>query len=421
MSPRRPMLRPPRVLFVALGASVHTARWLRQLEGLGWDLHLVPSDGMEGHADLREVTIHALLRKPPHGERAAHVGLRSPLALGHHPSVSQRGLWFPVPGLGGRLERSLGRQVAYRPRLLARVISRVRPDLVHTLELNQSGALTLAARGLVRGPFPHWVVTNWGSDLSLLGRLPEEALALRALLAACQEYACECERDVRLAREFGFQGPVWPVVPNSGGFDLAAATRLRSGPPSRRRVIALKGYQNWAGRALVALRALATCGVDLRGWTLALHSASPDVVLAARLLALDAGLRLEVLPPSGHEAVLALHGRARVSIGLSIGDGISTSALEAMVMGSFPVQSDSSAAGEWFSDGSGGLLVPAEDPQAVAAALRRALTDDALVDAAAARNAAVSAARLDARVIRATVQAAYERALERASGRGRPA
>ncbi len=398
-----------RILFVAFPNSIHAARWINQVTDLGWDVHLFPSTGREVHPHFRNVTVHGLLRKPPFAAGAHLVGLRHPRTLGHDPSVRQRGLWFPLPG-GGGLEERLEQRLPHRGRLLARTIRRLRPDVVHSLELNLSGKLTLEARERLAGRFPPWIATNWGSDIYLLGRLPEEAATLRRILAACDYYDCECERDVGLARELGFAGEVLPVLPNAGGYDLEACARLREGPPSRRRVIALKGYQGWAGRALVALRALRDCGGLLAGYTLGLYSAEPDVVLAARLLCQDTGLRLEVTPPrSPHERLLALHGRARVSIGLSIGDAISTSVLEAMVMGSFPVQSDTSAAGEWFADGETGLLVPPEEPAAVTRALRRALSDDALVDRAAEENARVARERLDGARIRREVVASYER------------
>ena len=37
-----------RVLFVAMADSIHTARWIRQLQGQGWDLHLFPVDTSGG-------------------------------------------------------------------------------------------------------------------------------------------------------------------------------------------------------------------------------------------------------------------------------------------------------------------------------------------------------------------------------------
>ena len=105
--------------------------------------------------------------------------------------------------------------------------------------------------------------------------------------------------------------------------------------------------------------------------------------IAAELFAIETGIELEILPENTkHEDILRYHGLARISIGLSISDAISTSVLEAMAMGSFPIQSWTSTAGEWFEDGKSGLLVPPEDPEVVAEALKRALTDDELVDSA---------------------------------------
>ena len=106
-----------------------------------------------------------------------------------------------------------------------------------------------------------------------------------------------------------------------------------------------------------------------------------------------------------------MHGRARVSLALNRSDALSTSFLEAMAMGSFPVQSSSSCGNEIIPPGRGAAFVPATDVDAVTAALRRALTDDALVDTAAEINRPACAEHLDRRRIRARVIDAYERIL----------
>jgi glycosyltransferase involved in cell wall biosynthesis len=106
--------------------------------------------------------------------------------------------------------------------------------------------------------------------------------------------------------------------------------------------------------------------------------------------------------------MLRLYDRSRIYIGLSISDGISTSLLEAMAMGAFPIQSCTACADEWFADGQSGFIVPPEDPQAIAEALRRALTDDLLVDRAAEINARTIAQRLDNSVIEPQVIKMYE-------------
>jgi glycosyltransferase involved in cell wall biosynthesis len=179
-------------------------------------------------------------------------------------------------------------------------------------------------------------------------------------------------------------------MPNAGGFHLDHLESLRRSPPSGRSVIMVKGYQGVAGRGLVALRALSRAADLLGKYEVVVYSCADDSVkVAARLLAGQTGIRirLTILPPrTPHARILEYHGRARLSIGLSISDAISTSFLEALVMGSFPIQSWTSAADEWIQDGLTGLLVPPEDSDAVERAVRRALAEDLLVDRAAALN-----------------------------------
>jgi glycosyltransferase involved in cell wall biosynthesis len=78
-------------------------------------------------------------------------------------------------------------------------------------------------------------------------------------------------------------------------------------------------------------------------------------------------------------------------------------------MGSFPVQATGSCGREITPDGRGAIFVPATDTDAVTAAMRRALTDDELVDTAAEINARAAAEHLDRRRTRARVLDAYER------------
>jgi glycosyltransferase involved in cell wall biosynthesis len=69
-------------------------------------------------------------------------------------------------------------------------------------------------------------------------------------------------------------------------------------------------------------------------------------------------------------------------------------------MGSFPIQSWTSCANEWVADGETGFLVPPEDPEVVEQAIRKALTDDALVDRAAEANYHTIAGRAEYRSLR---------------------
>ena len=387
-----------KILFVAFPQSVHTARWIEQLTGRGWDLHLFPSVNDELHADLDEVTTYGVGRFRPR-DLPATVRWRQ---LAPRRGLSRASMFL------SRFNPSRGSRAS----ILAQLIRQIRPDIIHSLEFQHAGYLTLEARQeFSDGEFPTWIASNWGSDIYLFSRFDEHIARIRAVLASCDFYHCECERDVGLARSLGFAGQVLAVCPGGGGFDVAAISRLaQPGPASARRVIAVKGFQNWAGRAMVGLKALDMCADMLPGYTVKIYGANPDVEVAGKLLAANTGVRVESTAIGmSRDEVLRIHGSARISIGLSISDAISTSLLEAMSLGSFPIQSDTSCASEWFENGETGFIVPAEDPRLIAEAIRRALADDALVDRAAPRNLQTIRQRADSSVVGPAVAAAYQR------------
>ena len=389
-----------RILFVALAQSVHTARWIDAISDQGWDLHLFPADDVSipwvAHPELRKLTVYD-------SSVARLVGLDK--------EVRVRTLW-PFAWSSSRvqaLERLRLPGWPDRATWLAWLIRWLKPDILHSQEFQHAAYLTLAAKSKLKRRFPTWVVSNWGSDICLFGRLSEHVDKIRSVLASCDYYDCECQRDVRLARELGFRGEVLPVLPNAGGFDLNRLGQLRQpGPTSARRVIALKGYQGWAYRALVGLRAIELCADALDGYRVVVYLASPATQIAIQRLRRSIDIPIEVLPYGPQEDALRLHGRARISIGLNISDAISTSFLEAMVMGSFPIQSNTGCADEWVMDGGTAFLVHPEDPEAVAAAIRRAVADDALVGRAAQLNARTGKERLDQSLIRPQIVKLYE-------------
>lgn len=382
------MTKSMRVLIVAMANSIHTVRWISQIEDQGWDVHLFPSIdiGMTVHPDLRNTTIHF----PFYGQRRLPRSANSISLL--IDIVAQR--------LTKRFFSIIKTSAFYRDyqaRSLHKVIKDIKPDIIHTLEMQHAGYLLLDVKKRFGGNFPPWIVTNWGSDIFLFGRLPEHEGKIRDVLANADYYSCECRRDVCLADAYGFKGQTLPVFPNTGGFDLPDVAGIRTpGPVSSRRAIMLKGYQHWAGRALVGLRALERCADMLKGYTVNIYSATPDVEIAAKLFERSTGISVNLIPRSTpHRKILELHGTARISIGLSISDAISTSFLEALVMGAFPIQSWTACADEWIEDGRTGLLVPPEDPDVVEQAIRRALSDNELVDNAAAENWLTAQERLD--------------------------
>jgi len=392
-----------RILFVGMSNSVHTARWINQIADQGWDIHLFPSLDSDIYPELRNLAIHdRLVRSANSGKNVNQVG----------------SLPWPFPGSVNLVNTVLSRLIRVelaactvgRAQRLARWIDKLKPDIIHSLEMQHAGYLTLEAKKIYRSKFPPWIMSIWGSDLYLFGRLADHVGKIRDVLSACDYFSADCQRDLNLARTLGFQKEALPCLPMIGGFDLDTLRRLwQPGPISARRLIVLKGYQGWAGRSLVGLRALELCADNLKEYRIAIPLANEDVKLSAELMSSRTGIPVDIIPhcPFNME-ILKLHGHARTSIGLSISDGLPASMVEAMVMGSFPIQSCTACADEWIVDGETGFIVPPEDPEPIAAAIRRALTDDDLVDRAAELNAQTARERLDYSIIKPQVVKMYQ-------------
>lgn len=385
-----------RILFVGMPSSIHAARWISQLTGQQWEIYLFPSTEGDLNSSFHDIKVFAPSRKFSVKNARNVRCFRWTVFFTFLDNVTAIILRRP--------------SLLFRKASLFMIIHILKPDVVQSLEVQHAGYLILAVRNRFKNGFPKWILTNWGSDIYLFGRFPEHQGRIKLALERCDYYSAECQRDIILARKMGFKGKALSVFPNAGGFDLERLKELRTaGPVSERRVIILKGYQNWAGRALVGIRALALCADVLKGYRVVIYSGfSEEVTISAHLFTQDTGIPVDFIPQSSHEDMLRLYGRSRVYIGLSISDAISTSLLEAIVMGAFPIQSDTSCANEWIRNGESGFIVPAEDPEVISRAIREAILNDALVDAANEINSRMARERLDESVVRPQVVRMYE-------------
>lgn len=379
-----------KILFVAMGNSVHTVRWLRMLADTGWDIRLFPANFLTGiHPELeviRNIKIysnkvfgHFIKKyKKTKKERQSNLENLEKILRSEDPSNIN---W-----------RDIARKVLpdNRVRGLVNIIKRFKPDLLHSMHIQEGGYLAIQAKRILKDEFPRWLVTNWGSELNLFSKISTQESKIKEVLENCDYLSGECSNDIRIARALGFKGEfIRPIVPNSGGLDFDYINKIKKpGPTSERKLIMLKGYQNWAGRSLVGMRALERCSDVLQGYKIAIYCIdSMEVAVSAELFTKNTGVPVEIIPmETPHEEILCYHGRSRISIGLSITDAISTSLLEAMVMGSFPIQSNTSCGSEWLEDGRSGIFVNPEDPEDTERAVRRAVADDELVNSAAELN-----------------------------------
>lgn len=458
-----------KILFVGMHHSIHVTRWIELISDMGWDLHMFPLDPDPPNTRLKGLTLHwpTLSERPGtlvHREvlppsagkrlgRAVKGALKNPGWAMRRVMIGERAGAAPMPPLQGTVidtvrgapieelnNGSVRREwftptlteiggskvlaagaapigagctapVPHTPGVLASVIRKVQPDLIHSMEFQHAAYLVKAAKDLYGPGFPKWLATNWGSDIFLFGRQPEHAERIREVLESIDLYSCECHRDVDIAREFGYRGHVLPVLTNTGGFDLGEVARLRSlTPPSKRKVLMIKGYHHFAGRAMTSLKVLEKFADQLKDYQIVLYSVSSEPRVRGLELKAKGVLNIRVIDAASHEEILGCFGNARLYMGISLSDAISTSVLESMAMGAFPIQTNTSCCDEWFVDGEGGFIIPPDDFDLICDRFQRALRDDALVDRAAEINYRTIASRLDIKILKPRMEVFYDEA-----------
>ena len=203
----------------------------------------------------------------------------------------------------------------------------------------------------------------------------------------------ECRRDQGLALELGYQGKFFDVMPATGGLDTNRLKELAlMEPPSRRKHIAVKGYNGFVGLGREALKVIEEIEDQIRDFSVTIYSAGFGTWWFSRKLRKSMGNRILVARKHtlSNSEIEQMFLRSRAAIGLSLSDGLPATVKEAMCAGAFPVQTNTSCAGEWFEAELGGLLVPPNNVAAASNALLRAIKDDQLVDAAMLRNLMIS-------------------------------
>jgi len=363
-----------KILFVAMHNSIHTARWINQLEGTGWDVHLFPVEPEIAlpHFDLCNVTLY----RPQEYES-------------HKVQDSIKIVSFESLIFSERAKTSLTEfGLVSLAHILGLVIKQLKPHIVHSMEMQHAAYLTLEAKMILGEKFPPWIYSCWGSDIYYFQQFEEHRPRICDVLASCDYLFTDTYRDVDLAKRYGFKGELLGVYPGVGGYKIDEMRSLVSFiPPSQRKTIVIKGYVGWVYRPFVVLDALETCADFLRGYEIVIYQpCSDELVQRAHEICEKSGARLRLLSHRPHAEVVKLFGAARIALASSISDGTPNSMLEAMVMGAFPIQSDTVSTRDWVDDGVNGFLVAPEDVAGFSIAIKKALTNDLLVDMAAESN-----------------------------------
>jgi hypothetical protein len=380
-----------RILVVGMADSIHLARWLMQFQGQGYLFRLVSSSPHR--------RIHPLIKKMLAEGKSGGIQISIPWISAKLSLV----LWL--------LDRFTGNLL--RGMLVRREVLKFKPDLVHALELQNAGYSTAVAyRGIPKQKRPKLLITNYGSDVYWFRQFPSHMKKLLELANFADAFSAECVRDVALAKEIGFHGTFMETMPNSGGIKInEEAISAEAQSSSARTTIAIKGYQNVWGQALVALKAIESLSPELDDFRIELFSCNSKTIKAAKRLRKSTGLQIVTHKKHSlsHAEVLAIMRRSIAYIGLSKSDGISTSMIEAMSQGAIPIQSDTSCANEWLRSGQDGYLVGFDDWGAVAGGLKQVLENPEFVARARATNYQTIREKYDAERLSTIARGYYQK------------
>lgn len=360
---------PPTLLIVGMANSIHVARWLELLSDETLKVVLFTSNASRG--------VHPIIQNLLQGSPNQKMVLTVPWFITK----------FAVPiWLLDKIFNDILRGL-----LILLSIKKHKPTFVHVLELQNAGYPTSQAYTLLgKSAKPPLYITNYGSDVYWYQKFPRHVRKLKKLLHHAEAFSAECERDNKIAKELGFEKKIFPAIAVTGGIQIEKiiTPENRTVFNSRRKII-IKGYQGKWGQALAALDALEGVSRDvLNGFDIEIFSSEPVTTSRAKKFSEETGVNVICHPKNSlpHSKVLEMMTKARLYIGLSKSDGISTSMLEAMAMGAIPIQTNTSCANEWLMEGKSGHIADLKELRAISEWIEQFITNDELCLFAQASN-----------------------------------
>jgi len=358
------------ILIVGMVDSIHLARWLEQFKDEDIEFLIFPSKKFrKPHSQLLSLILQKNLSA--HYRLLGNFGFKR--LSGYVDYITHEAfLWLKSSNP--------------RARDLSRVLRNNDLTFVHALEFQGAGYLiSQLDRDLLDST--KFIATNWGSDIYYFKNFPEHEKMIRKVLKIADFYSAECVRDYKLAREYGFEGLELPCIPNAGGFEIAPVN-IEVERTSERKQIIIKGYGGLFGRADLSISAIPHIAEKFPDYSYFIYSVTADVMRLINNLPFETRKKircLEVGKGISRAQMMSEFMKSRIYIGCSKSDGVSTSFLEALVNGTYPIQSGTSCADEWVLKGASASIINL-DLSELLREVSMALSDSQLVDAAALGN-----------------------------------
>ena len=283
---------------------------------------------------------------------------------------------------------------------LAIFIERVKPDLIHAMRIPYEGMLAAEARLLRSSPLKssssaRLIVSSWGNDFTL--HAPSSRLMsrhTRQTLHVTDAFHADCQRDVRLARQWGLDSSKPTLVAPGNGGIRTEIFHPNSKPVDQPVIINPRGFRPYV-RNDAFFKAIPM--VLARQPTAKFICTSMAGESQARRWIRDMNINhaVELLPSMPYTQMANAFRRAQIVVSPSIHDGTPNTLIEGIACGCFPIAGDLESIREWITPNENGLLFDPNDPQSIASAMISAIEDKDLRNKAAKRNQEIISSRAE--------------------------
>jgi glycosyltransferase involved in cell wall biosynthesis len=239
------------------------------------------------------------------------------------------------------------------------------------------------------------VVSVWGNDFTL--HAPSTRLMSHYTgwtMQVADALHTDCQRDVRLAREWGFeqQKPTL-VAPGNGGVRTNVFYPPMK-PVEEPTIINPRGFRPYVRNSVFFQSiplVLEKC--PNAKFIFTLMAGEPQA--SQWIQELHIGHAVELLSLLPHAQMAEVFRRAQIVASPSIHDGTPNSLLEGIACGCFPIAGDLESIREWITPQENGLLFDSNDPHSIANVILTAIENKNLRDKAAGLNKKMIAARAE--------------------------
>ena len=364
-----------KILFVVDARSPIATNWIRHFAQRGDEVHIASTfhcslDFPIKSLEITPVAFSSVKKSSqrPNSGLSRLIGLRT--AIRH---------WFgPLT-----IRRASQRLRAY--------IERMQPDLIHAMRIPYEGMLAADAHSGV-APL---IVSIWGNDFTL--HAPSTRLMshyTQWTMQVTDALHADCQRDVRLAREWGLsEEKPWLVAPGNGGIRSAVfypAEKSVEEPV----IINPRGFRVYV-RNDCFFKAISLVLAKHPNAKFLCTSMAGESQAEQWIRELNVGHAVELLSPVPHFEMAKAFRRAQIVVSPSIHDGTPNTLLEGIACGCFPVAGDLESIREWITPDENGLLFDSNDPGSIADSIITAIENKNLRSKAAGLNQEIISARAE--------------------------